>query len=188
MKNVMLSCNRFRGSHTEERICQQYDKALVAYGIAGKVSEVVSYNASNVCRAFSIPGVEEGESDEGDSPEFDEDIRPEDDELSEDHFDMEYMYIPEHQGCYAHTLKLCVKIALKLLMAYKHSLERLLKLVSHVRKSKIASELLEGENKLQPVNATRWNSQLKSLRSVLKIPREKMDQLDYTGKLRHYKR
>ena len=37
------------------------------------------------------------------------------------------------------------------------------KLVSHVRKSTIACELLEGENKPQPANGTRWNNPYKWL-------------------------
>lgn len=77
MKNVMLSCNRFRGSHIGERIRQQYDEAVATYGIADKVSEVVSDNASNMLKAFSMPGVDvsEFESDEeGNSSESDDDV------------------------------------------------------------------------------------------------------------------
>ncbi len=40
------------------------------------------------------------------------------------------------------------------------------KLVAFVRKSTIATDLLEGENRLQIDNATRWNSQLKLIRSA----------------------
>ena len=37
---------------------------------------------------------------------------------------------------------------------------------------------LFNENRLQPANATRWNSQLTMLRSILKAPKEKLDKLD----------
>ena len=50
--------------------------------------------------------------------------------------------------------------------------------VSHVRKSHKASEILEKFNKLQISNATRWNSQLTMLRSILKVPNDIMDKIE----------
>ena len=52
------------------------------------------------------------------------------------------------------------------------------KLVSFVHKSTIASDLVEGERRLQISTPTRWNSQLKMLRSILSIPPEKLADLN----------
>ena len=48
------------------------------------------------------------------------------------------------------------------------------KIVSHVRRSTIAMETLENEKTLQLANATRWNSQLKMIRSILSIQSSKL--------------
>lgn len=99
MKNAMLSCTRCRGYRTGVRICHQYDEALDIYEIDGKVSEVVSDNASNMANAFQIPdGEENGTEHDEDSDSFDEnDVQ---NEVSEDldvPIDMNY-YSPEHIG------------------------------------------------------------------------------------------
>lgn len=57
--------------------------------------------------------------------------------------------MPEHQGCYAHTFQLCVKDGLKVADGIQALFGKVAKLVSHVRKSTIATELLEDENRLQ---------------------------------------
>jgi len=51
-------------------------------------------------------------------------------------------------------------------------------IVSHVRQSLHASELIEDERRLQTANATRWNSQLTMVRSILRIPEAKLQELD----------
>ena len=45
-----------------------------------------------------------------------------------------------------------------------------------------ATDLFESCTKLQAANKTRWNSQLKMLRSVLKVPQDVLNSLDYSGK------
>ena len=49
--------------------------------------------------------------------------------------------------------------------------------MSHVRKSTIATEILEGVNRLQSENCTRWNSQLAMIQSVLNAPKDKLAKL-----------
>ena len=60
-------------------------------------------------------------------------------------------------------------------------------IVKHVRKSVNASEILEPEKRLQTANVTRWNSQLKMIRSVLRVSDEKLTCLD-TQTLTEYDR
>ena len=52
------------------------------------------------------------------------------------------------------------------------------KIVAHLHRSTIATETLEGEKTLKLTNATRWNSQLKMIKSILAITSTKLDSLD----------
>ena len=61
-------------------------------------------------------------------------------------------------------------------------------MVSFVRKSTIAADILEGEHRLQTENATRWNSQVKMIRSVLSIPESKLSLLEGAPCLSSYDR
>ena len=47
-------------------------------------------------------------------------------------------------------------------------------IIRFVRNSVHATELLEEEGRLQAKVATRWNSEVKSVRSLLKVPAEKL--------------
>ena len=52
-----------------------------------------------------------------------------------------------------------------------------------MRKSTVATEQLEGALKLQTTVPTRWNSQVRMVRSILAIPNDKLDALEATRKL-----
>ncbi|XP_063876928.1 uncharacterized protein LOC135109479 [Scylla paramamosain] len=69
---------------------------------------------------------------------------------------------------------------------YEESLEKASRLVSHIRHSPLASDILEGECRPQAKNATRWNSSNKMLHSLLNIDPEKLDQLNCPVKLTKY--
>ena len=56
-------------------------------------------------------------------------------------------------------------------------------IVSHVRKSTVSTNLLEGNHKLQAANVTRWNSEVSMIRPILRIPEEKLNELDTKVKL-----
>ena len=51
------------------------------------------------------------------------------------------------------------------------------KIFAHVRKFTVATEILEGVNRLQTENYTRWNSQLTMILSVLNVPKEMLQRL-----------
>ena len=57
-----------------------------------------------------------------------------------------------------------------------------------MRKSVNASEILEDEKKLQASNATRWNSQLYMIQSILNVPEEKLNSIECNFKLSTYER
>ena len=50
--------------------------------------------------------------------------------------------------------------------------------MSHIQKSQTATEVLEGEIQLQCRNATRWNSEVRSIKSILRVPDDKFRLLD----------
>lgn len=56
--------------------------------------------------------------------------------------------------------------------------------LTYVHKSNIGHDLLEDEAKLQCANATGWNSQVTMIKSVLRVPKEKLD----NNKLSAYER
>ena len=60
--------------------------------------------------------------------------------------------------------------------------------MSHVRKSTVATEILEEEKKLQIANSTRWNSQLGMVKSILAIDPKKLDELQDAPKIMLYER
>ena len=58
LQTVMVACKRFHGLHTGERIHQVFEETLTTYGLLGKVSAVVTDNAANMVKAFTLPGLE----------------------------------------------------------------------------------------------------------------------------------
>ena len=98
-----------------------------------------------------------------------------------------FNFPPQHQPCFTHTLQLCVNDGTKDAGSLRKVIAKASSIVSHARKSTRAADLLEHENRLQTANVTRWNSEVKIIRSMLNIPKEKLDQLD-TQNLSHHKR
>ena len=93
-----------------------------------------------------------------------------------------------HNACFAHTLQLVIKDGLKEAGAIKKVLAKAANIVSHVRKSQVATELLESERRLQCQNATRWNSEVTSIKSILRVPEDKLRSRDSAPQLSAYDR
>lgn len=174
LQSVVLSCQRFKGRHTAENICQVYDQVLHSYNIQSKVSFIIKDNASNMIKAFTLfPPVHVSDS-ESDG----EDEEADDASVEVVNVDEEMMYFPpERLPCFTHTLQLVLRDALDDAASIKSLLGKVQKLVAFCHKSTHAAEALEGMHKLQPANVTRWNSQLKMLRSVLKVPNDVLAEL-----------
>ena len=77
-----------------------------------------------------------------------------------------------------HNLHLVVKDGLKSAGVLNKVISKASNIVSHIRRSTTASDLLEGENRVQAATSTRWNSQLTMVKSLLSISTEKLKQLD----------
>ena len=67
-ESLVLACKPMTGAHTAEHIAELYDSILLDYGLTHKVSAVVSDNASNMVKAFRLPGyVVDAEIHDGES-------------------------------------------------------------------------------------------------------------------------
>ena len=177
LQSVMLACKRFKGRHTAENIRHEYEETVSAFEISHKITAIVTDNASNMIKAFdfSLPGYE----DDNTSAEDDSDDENADIESVDTTNTNEFECLPHHTACYAHTLQLVVKDGLKDANSHlKTIITKASTLVRFVRHSIHATEILEEEKRLQNANATRWNSQLIMIRSILNIPEEKLNKLD----------
>ena len=94
-----------------------------------------------------------------------------------------FSYFAHHNGCFAHTINLIVKDGMKEAGSLRNVITRASQIVSHVRKSTVSTNLLEGNHKLQAANVTRWNSEVSMIRPILRIPEEKLNELDTKVKL-----
>ena len=169
MESVMLACSRVTGKHTAENITLWYDEITSDFNIVDKVQHIVTDNASNVRKAFlALPGYEENEEsdneDDDDDAEEYEAVKITSDDLT-----------TEHHGCFAHMLQLIVKDGLKKAGQIDMVIKKCSKLVKYLLKSTLATDILDGEKRPQAFNVTRWNSQLKMIRSILAIKLAEVD-------------
>ena len=170
LQSAMLACTRITGSHTAENIKTSFDDVINHYNLEGKVFTIVTDSAANMIKAFvTLPGYEEEAVEEED--EEDEDL---------DHVEASPLMnqLPSHARCFLHTLQNAVKDGLQKAGAAGTVIAKISKLVSHVRHSSHATEILGTEAKLQQKNATRWNSSNKMLKSVLKANPDKLSQVN----------
>ena len=71
LKSQLLACNRFKGSHTRERICEELEQICEEYQIKKKIDHINCDNAANMKKAFTtcFPGQGE-EDDDLDDPDI----------------------------------------------------------------------------------------------------------------------
>ena len=185
LQSAMLACTRFRGSHTGDAIAEEYERIIMSFQLNQKILLTVTDSASNMMKAFSLPGfVDDAENEDDGSVDLisDDETEP---SLSCD-VNMEDVYdkLQYHVPCFAHVLQLVVKDGLQQATGISKVLSKISSIVSHVRKSATASEVSENEKHLQSSNQTRWNSQLMMIRSV----DEKLSSLSTPHKLTSYDR
>lgn len=187
LNSAMLECTRFKGSHTGEAIFEQFQNTITSFEISNKIAFIVTDNASNMTKAFSLPGfpVVSDELDDDDDIDIDDSASLEPDDIPVEIYDD---FHHEHIPCYAHTLQLVINDGFKQAGNISKVLGKASAIVSYVRKSGCASDILESENRLQANNTTRWNSQLMMVRSILKIPQEKLESLNTQHRLTVYDR
>ncbi|XP_053385865.1 zinc finger BED domain-containing protein 4-like [Mercenaria mercenaria] len=205
MKSAMMACKRFKGKHTAENILHEYEDTISSFDINDKIFCVISDNASNMIKAFKcpIPGFSSPRKSSKDD-ECDDDDDESCDDNDSDHDSCHEREVvsskaslvkniestfPQHKRCYAHSLQLVTKDGLNECGAnFKKVIAKVSKIVARVRNSVHASEILEDEKRLQAANATRLNSQLTMIHSVMAVPEEKLCELGLAVQLSAYDR
>ncbi|XP_038054668.1 zinc finger BED domain-containing protein 6-like [Patiria miniata] len=183
LQSLLLSCERFHGSHTGERISTAFETLIDEFHIKNKISFIVKDNAANMKKAFkaSFPqNLDESDdlTDPVDVEEF-EQIDLDDESLWEEMDEVEADIInvalesnsTQRLACFAHTLQLVVGKGLKETRGMSNAIAKACKMASTLHRSTIFKERFEtkiGLNRSIPkANATRWNSKYHLLKSIL---------------------
>ena len=167
-KIFLLCCKQINGRHTGDSISLESESVTEEYGITTKVFKVITDNASNMIKAFGpmiheLTIVNDDDDDEDKSEETNEyssssedDDTDENDNSGDEDEDSTFVTnafdsIPVHHGdrlsCFAHTLQLVVKDGLNNSKQMSSLLNKLSKLINHIKKSTIAMERVEKQNK-----------------------------------------
>ncbi|XP_061880880.1 zinc finger BED domain-containing protein 4-like [Entelurus aequoreus] len=170
LKSNLLACERFKGSHTAERICDKFEAICDEYNIKAKLDYIISDNAANMRKAFTVCFPSEQEDDDDgdhlDDPELWCDLTVEDQQTVD-----VAMAKKKRLQCFAHTLQLVVGDGLKETKVVSPSLSKLSKLSSLLHTSTTFKDVFDaefGEQKGIPAAVnTRWNSTLRQAKAVL---------------------
>ncbi|CAL9699779.1 unnamed protein product [Knipowitschia caucasica] len=169
LKTNLLACNRFKGSHTAERICDQFEAICDEYSIKDKLDYIISDNAANMRKAFTVCFPSEQEDDDKDH--LDDPLVWCDLSLEEQQTVDAAMSRKQRLQCFAHTLQLVVGDGLKETKVACPSLSKLSKLSSLLHTSTTFKDVFDsefGEQKGIPAAVnTRWNSTLRQVKAVL---------------------
>ncbi|KAJ4926019.1 hypothetical protein JOQ06_008204 [Pogonophryne albipinna] len=179
LKSNLLACDRFKGSHTAERICEQFEAVCDEYSIKNKIDYIISDNAANMRKAFTVcfPTEQEDEDvdeeDDLDDPELWHDLSLEDQETVD-----AALAKKQRLQCFAHTLQLVVGDGLKETKGTTSSLAKLSKLSSLLHTSTTFKDVFDaefGEQRGIPAAVTtRWNSTLRQVKAVLRCEHPKL--------------
>ncbi|CAI5638372.1 unnamed protein product [Oreochromis niloticus] len=179
LKSKLLAFERFKGLHTGERICEKFEAICDEYNIKDKLDYIISDNAANMRKAFTVCfPTEQGEEhdDDGDhldDPELWHNLTLEDQETVG-----AAMAKTQRLQCFAHTLQLVVRDGLSETKVASPSLSKLSKLSSLLHTSTTFKDVFEaefGEQKGIPAAViTRWNSTLRQVKAVLQCEHLKL--------------
>ncbi len=173
----LISCKRFPGAHTADKIAEAYSTAIKKFTTPQNVTAIITDNASNMVKAFP-DGVQLQAAPSDSTDVSNDDADNEDDDLQRVPIDWDTVddeascILPGRYGCMAHSLQLVVKDGLGQAAAkVSHTLAKCTSFVGSIHKSCKATEVLEAEVHCQipSPNATRWNSQLAMINAILSI-------------------
>ncbi|XP_060753962.1 uncharacterized protein LOC132864530 [Neoarius graeffei] len=179
LKSALLACNRFSGSHTGERICEEFEQICDEYQIKRKLLHIICDNAANMRKAFSTcfpqHGDEEDDEDEGvEDNNLWTDLPVEDQERVDGFLQDKSQ---TRQQCFAHTLQLVVGDGLKDTKIANAALAKACKLSNLLHSSTSFKDIFErefGQSGIPSSVVTRWNSTLTQLKAVLKCDATKL--------------
>lgn len=164
-----MACHRFKGSHTLEPICDQFEALCDEYNMKGKLDYIVTDIAANMRKAFTVyfPREQEENHDAGDN--FDDSELWHDLPLEDQQTIEAAMAKKPRLQCSAHTLQLVVGDGLK--ETAFPSLSKLSKLSSWLHTSTTFKNIFDGEFRehrgIPAAVGTRWNSTLQQVKAVL---------------------
>lgn len=178
--SALLSCDRFTGSHTGERIAAELDTVMDQYKIKQKIDCIISDNAANMRKALTITLTNnisvDMDGDDGDETDVDD---PEIWEVLNDDGDLEVQNVivancrQERLSCFDHTLHLTVGDGLNEKKCAATALAKSCKISSMLHTSanfKDAFEKVFGKDKsINAAVSTRWNSTLRQIKSLLSL-------------------
>lgn len=95
--------------------------------------------------------------------------------------------LPTHMISFAHSLQLQFKDDMKECSGHLKN-RKIMKPCVFVKKSIHANEILENYNCIQKSIISRWNSELRMLQSILKLPEDKPNEIGCKTKLGPYER
>ncbi|CAM4609400.1 unnamed protein product [Leuciscus chuanchicus] len=178
---VLLSCEHLKGHHTAENIFHKYESILHHRNLQRRVVRVVTDSASNMVKAFDLPGFDESSEEEGEEEVLEEDgngteevpLSPFQPDFAQIIENMSATYITEsnlHMRCPIHLLQLAIKDAINGHADVDKMITRTAKLVKSIRKSTLNTEEADKLGvRPTPACVTRWSSQLRMIESVLKM-------------------
>uniref|UniRef100_A0A3Q3AAB9 HAT C-terminal dimerisation domain-containing protein n=1 Tax=Kryptolebias marmoratus TaxID=37003 RepID=A0A3Q3AAB9_KRYMA len=178
VKSKLLAFERFKGSHTGERICEKFEAVCDEYNIKDKLDYIISDNAANMRKAFTVcfPSEQGEEPDDNhhlDDPELWHDLPLEDQETVGASLGKKHRL-----QCFAHTLQLVVRDGLTETKVASPALSKLSKLSSLLHTSTTLKDVFEtefGERKSIPASViTRWNSTVRQVKAVLQCEHLKL--------------
>ena len=135
MQSVMLACSHFHGSHTGDAIAEEYERVVASFHLTQKLSFVITDSASNMIKAFSLPGFEEDAECLEDEVESDESEEEQEDNYQGNIGTDVYSELNQHISCFAHVLQLVIKDGFKQASSINKVLSKVSTIVKHVRKS-----------------------------------------------------
>ena len=176
LQSVLLSCDRFKGSHTGERISEKFEEICDNFNIKHKLEYIISDNASNMKKAFTVCFPSAAERVESGDEVDDEDVDNADfwedpgEELQSDMDTIQNSCRQQRLQCFAHSLQLVVRDGLKETKSINCAMAKVTKFCSLLHSTcglKEAFEAQYGANRSIPAAiATRWNSTLRLVQSV----------------------
>ena len=178
LQSSLLSCERFTGSHTGERIAGEIDTVLNYYQLRQKIDFVVTDNAANMRKAMTVAFTEVEPEDQENDCSFDVDDPDvwntiEDEDTSEVNGVIESHCRRERLSCFDHTLHLTVGDGLKESRCASAAIAKASKLASMLHTSSLFRDAFEncfGKNKGIPAAvSTRWNSTMRQIKSILDL-------------------
>lgn len=189
-KTVLLGCAHMPGRHTAERIHDAYDTCIGRWNIDDRIVRIVSDNASNMLSAFRLPGFTTelefvfNSSKQSSDESKDIDLAEDDDvelemtceEIDNNDGEIEaavqsaFFTSKIHLSCPIHTLQLAIKDAFQECEEVANVTGKVAKLVAGIRHSALNTTFTDSLGVRPAVAcATRWNSQLRMIASVIKL-------------------